>query len=61
VTNVASVHGYDLGAARTELSTWDKLLIWSGLAHPDAIIGSASDHLTVDEHDSTTPFVLGFG
>lgn len=57
----ATIQSQIQSAIESKLSTWDKLLIWSGLAHPDAIIGSAFNHVTVDEHDSTTPFVLGFG
>lgn len=49
------------GAIEDKLSVGDKLEIELGLEHPDALIGSAFDRFTIDEHDSTTPFVLGFG
>jgi hypothetical protein len=49
------------GAISDRLSISDKLLIEFGLAHPDALIDAAFADFTIDEHDSTTPFVLGFG
>jgi hypothetical protein len=57
----ATIQSQIYSAIESKLSIWDKLLIRSELAHPDAIIGSAFDHLTVNEYGSTTPFVLDFG
>jgi hypothetical protein len=48
-------------AITDKLSSVDKAEIGLGLKHPDTVIDHGFIHLTVGEHDSTTPVLLAFG